>query len=231
MLSHFFLAIFLHSVCILSLSLLLSRCLLVREIDGNLWTIQSRQNGSENSKWAKRKQASKRMNERVRAGTIEAKKKKYWTRNEKKKDKKKNNNKVSSPFGCNRCFCTAIYLLSCMYRVISSFTSCISDRTIIPTFITQSVDILFSIGFCVVVGADVGVGVAIAIFLPLLSITVVVLSLNFFNILYRTSKFHYKRVIWLTECRKTICIASIQTHACIYKYIHTQSQWWQKTIQ
>lgn len=69
------------------------------------------------------KQASERSNERVRAGK---KREKKNTEHELKKKIKKNNNKVSSPFGCNRCFCTAIYLLSCMYRVISCFTSCVS---------------------------------------------------------------------------------------------------------
>lgn len=143
-----------------------------------------------------------------------------------KKIKKKNNNKVSSPFGCNRCFCTAIYLLSCMYRVISSFTSCVS---VVPSYrhLSRRASIFYfpsDLTLLLLAVEPMLVLLLRFLFLPLplppqFVIVVAVLSMNCFNIYIlsytfsnRTSKFHYKRVIWLMECRKATCIASMRTN-------------------
>lgn len=130
-----------------------------------------------------------------------------------KKKIKKNNNKVSSPFGCNRCFCTAIYLLSCMYRVISSFTSCVS---VVPPYrhLSRRASIFYF-------PSDLALLFRFLLFLPLppspappppplpLLLYFPWIDPKHYTFSNRTSKFHYERVLWLMECRKATCIAHI----------------------
>lgn len=187
MLAHFF-SSFSRSICIYRYIRTMF-ALPHREIDGNRAEryradkTEVKFKISKTKAWAQQR-ANERMNERANA-----------------KNKRIKYNKVSSPFGCNRCCCTAIYLLwvACIAWFLS-FTSCIS---VLPSYrhLSRRASIFYFFflhricGYCC---CDFFF-VSVLTLLVFVCVFAWIASISTFS--NGTSKFHYERVIGLMESK------------------------------